>query len=549
MKRERNKGTVRGLIIFLLWVGGMLSLSVSITLADGCYISERAVKKIPEISAQRAILSWKDGRETLVISSALNSEAQKLGWLIPLPSVPDRIEKQSPGALKTLNFCIQPRITHDPTPGLGAVIFLVFTGNLLLATLLFKRHRFLDLLVLLLILVFLSGLLLPSFAAARGAMTSQSTSVSVEKTVKVGAYDIAVLRAKTSDDLDAWLTGNGYSPLPAAAKEIVSEYAGHQWVFAAIKLTREQVGANTPHPLSMTFASEQPVYPLRLTTLAGGSPLFEIFVIGDKKASCDLLKEEFCDTFTKITFVPGPHDDFEPGDTCSGVATKLEIGHPAITKLMWNNCILTKFSGSIEAARMVNDLHFAWLPFKAYRQHLYTMKGARETAWILFTCLMGVCFFVSMLVCHKRISQPAGLSWYFVKVFFPLAAVTGCVSAIVFVMMPKLPASEVQITHRIFQRHQPRILYSHIDFLLKDNPDVVKKTDAEIIDYLLKNLSSDRSKPTPSKDRPGILNSVTGSWLESEDTPGNFAVERQATNLVIRVYDHTGRPMIFEYPL
>ena len=90
--------------------------SASAAMGDGCYIPEHAVRKIPEIPAQRAVLSWKDGVETLVISSALDSEAQKLGWIIPIPAVPRVIEKESPGALKTLNFCIQPKITHDISP-------------------------------------------------------------------------------------------------------------------------------------------------------------------------------------------------------------------------------------------------------------------------------------------------------------------------------------------------------------------------------------------------------------------------------------------------
>jgi len=41
-------------------------LSASVAFGDGCYIPERAVRKIPEIVAQHAVLSWKDGVETLV---------------------------------------------------------------------------------------------------------------------------------------------------------------------------------------------------------------------------------------------------------------------------------------------------------------------------------------------------------------------------------------------------------------------------------------------------------------------------------------------------
>src|SRR5271165_4941877 len=112
-----------GVIAFLL--------SASVAFGDGCYVPERAVRKIPEIVAQRAVLSWKDGVETLVISSALDSEAQTLGWIIPVPAVPTTMEKATPGALKTLDVCIQPTITHDLSREVRAAIAIVFVGNLL----------------------------------------------------------------------------------------------------------------------------------------------------------------------------------------------------------------------------------------------------------------------------------------------------------------------------------------------------------------------------------------------------------------------------------
>ncbi len=102
-------------------------LSASAAFGDGCYVPERAVRKIPEIAAQRALLSWKDGVETLVISSALNSEAQTLGWIIPVPAVPTTVEKATPGSLKTWNprgfdyrsGTRQAETTQTPTVGNG----------------------------------------------------------------------------------------------------------------------------------------------------------------------------------------------------------------------------------------------------------------------------------------------------------------------------------------------------------------------------------------------------------------------------------------------
>ena len=136
-------------------------------LGDGCYIPERAVRKIPDIPAQRAVLSWKDGKETLLISSALNSESQKLGWIIPLPAVPDKIEKQSPGGLKTLEFCIQPEITHDLYPTLSRSIYVFLVGNLVLATLLFRKKPLGLLLLEFFLFMIIPALMLPALGAGR----------------------------------------------------------------------------------------------------------------------------------------------------------------------------------------------------------------------------------------------------------------------------------------------------------------------------------------------------------------------------------------------
>ncbi len=151
-------------LLCLVVIGFLLSSSAAF--GDGCYVPERAVRKIPEIAAQRALLSWKDGVETLVISSALDSEAQTLGWIIPVPAVPTTVEKATPGSLKTLDFCIQPKITHDLSQEVHAVIVVVFLGNLVLATWWFKRKRFLDLLLWLFLFFILAGLLLPAMGTA-----------------------------------------------------------------------------------------------------------------------------------------------------------------------------------------------------------------------------------------------------------------------------------------------------------------------------------------------------------------------------------------------
>jgi hypothetical protein len=240
-------------------LGVLVALAfASAAFADGVYIPDRAVRKIPEIPAQRAVLSWRDGQETLLISSALDSESQKLGWIIPLPAVPKTIERQTPGALKTLDFCIQAEITHDLYSQVVFAAYAFFVANIVLATLLFKQR---DRLGYLLVELFFFGVVPSLMLPTAGASAVNAARVQVVKTATVGSYQISVLRPKKLDDLNVWLAENGISRLPAMASPPVADYVADGWVFAAIKLVRGEPGVNAPHPIEMTFPSKQPVYP------------------------------------------------------------------------------------------------------------------------------------------------------------------------------------------------------------------------------------------------------------------------------------------------
>jgi hypothetical protein len=518
---------------------GVLLLCVSAAFGDGCYFPEQAVRKIPDIPAQRAVLSWKDGVETLVISSALKSEAQKLGWIIPLPAVPQTIEKETPGGLKTLGLCIQPEITHDLYPAIKAAVVSALIANLIMGTFLFKRKRVVDVIIVVLLLVVFYSLLLSASAGAGGSI--KATKMRVEKSVAVGAYQISILRPKKLGDLNAWLGENGFSTLPAAADAVVDDYLAKGWVFAAIRLTRGESGANAPHPIRLVFSAKQAVYPLRLTALARGNTQFEVFAIGRDTASCDLLKEEFCDRFTKLSpgtwalYVP---DRYEPGDSCQGNSSRCRIGHSAICSLMWNDCVLTKFSGTISAAEMTKDIDFQWRPFHAYRQHFYTMQGARDVAVIVFVSLLGGWVFVSMIVFSKRITQAGGGRWYFGKAILPAIVVSAIVAGIVYAGLPRLAASEVAVgSWRQWSRF-PLSLQSRIESLLEDHADILRGTEQEIAAGLLRNLTEAGSDYAE--------NALTRNRLQIEDSPGNFTVVKRDKKIVIRVYDSDGRVLLIE---
>jgi Uncharacterized protein conserved in bacteria (DUF2330) len=514
----------------------------SVAFGDGCYMPERAVRKIPAIPAQRAVLSWRDGQETLVISSALDSESQKLGWIIPLPAVPVTIEREYPGALKTLGFCVQPEITHDLHSQVTFAVYVFFFASLALATVLFKKKPLGFLLIEVFLFVILPALTLSASGVA-GSTAAKAANVLVEKSVSVGDYDVNILKPAKSADLSDWLVRNRFQALQPTAEKTVADYISNGWVFAAIKLTRAESGSNVPHPIKMMFPSREPVYPLKLTASAGGSTAFEIFVIANDSAACKPLEEEFCDRFQvgeNTEYSSDAH--YETKKCFVGETSKQTIGHPAICSLMWNNCILTKFFGTIKADDMIADLQFDWKPFKSYRQHFFTDQGARQFAWLLFVCMTGCWIGASMVACRASMVKDWGLIRYLSIVFFPAAVLFAVIAAIGFVRCPKLASSEVARGSWFLSKHHTIILHDYIKSTLEENPKILHGTEKEIGESLIK-LRSDTGEQRTRQ------NAVMGTDILLEDSPGNFTVEKSDKKIIVRVYDMVGRPMLIEHPI
>ena len=81
----------------------LLFTVASVAYADGKFFRPvEAIDDRPDILFQRALLVWRDGTETLVIESAVDSQSTKLAWVMPLPGVPEAIEKVSVGLFPTL---------------------------------------------------------------------------------------------------------------------------------------------------------------------------------------------------------------------------------------------------------------------------------------------------------------------------------------------------------------------------------------------------------------------------------------------------------------
>ena len=496
-------------------------------LADGCYVPDRVVRKLPEIPTQRALLCWKDGTETLMISSTLDSEAQKLGWLIPLPSVPREMAKADPGALKTLAFCVQPRITHDLIPEVFAVTLLIgwLAFGAVIAT--FRKESLIGFIVWSLVLLVLGAMLLPALNKAGGTAIAK---INVERTAKVGAYEISVLKAGGPTELNRWLAENGFTSLPPAAEPMVADYVRRGWVFAAIKLTRAEQGSSTPHPVKLVFSAQEAVYPWKLTTLAGGQSLLELFVVGPSRAKAGKLKTEFCQ---RLRTESGWRFKLGSGWSGPGIfdaeQVGVAIGHPEIVPLLWDGCVLTKLSGYLNARRQTDDLPVRWTGFEPYQQHFYTTAGARSIAWMLFVGVLGIICVPGLILCRT----PNGERFYFGRLLPRTMLAAVLIAGVTYLCLPKLRGSEFQVgwTEHSF----PFKVSASIGMILQPDENLRQKDEDAIAQEIVRRLH--------------LPNLLIGGEVCAEISPGNFTIEKRDGKVVVRVYDRTGLPSQVEaYP-
>ncbi len=361
-----------------LQLGKMKSMALGICLAwlvlipvcalgDGGFIPSTAFQKV-EIPDQRALIHFADGKETLVIDTAFKGSGTNFAWIIPVPSVPT-IEPATTGLFSTLQIIFQPKIVHEVT---GYYKFAIFLG-IIVAYVLRKRRRGESPVGMLLIVAFfaiLSSLLLPALGTADSASLS-GDEVSVLERKTVGLYETATLSSRDGQAVFDWLNQNGFVA-PTNFIPAIRAYAQEGWYFVAskIRLNASLAEAAKPHPLTLTFKTEHPVYPLRLTGINNDSCRIELYVFGPSRAELSNFKVERC---AEPSY---PSEEELPAWRLKG----LRIRHPLLRKLVDGSPVATKLTGQLSCRQMQADAYIAWTPFREKQLARYSEQGAAVTA-------------------------------------------------------------------------------------------------------------------------------------------------------------------------
>lgn len=90
-----------------------------------------------------------------------------------------------------------------------------------------------------------------------------------------------VLRGGTAEGVVRWLADNGYAQKPTV-EPVIAQYLADGWVFTAVKLRTDVPVSGAVDPIVLTFASEELVYPMRMSSVAEDPGSVTAYVLADE---------------------------------------------------------------------------------------------------------------------------------------------------------------------------------------------------------------------------------------------------------------------------
>lgn len=177
-----------------------------------------------------------------------------------------------------------------------------------------------------------------------GGVEAPGGEVTVVDHVEVGPYELAQLTGTDNRAVSDWLTAKDFTLPPDLARHL-GPYLAEGWLVIAVHLrpeAAEETFDDGLPPMRISFATDEPVYPMRLSAAAERSQPLRLYVLADHRMDV-----------TDPT--PG---DSEPDLTFAGWLTPDELDeHPELAKLVTERRFLTRYDARVDPEEVTDDIH------------------------------------------------------------------------------------------------------------------------------------------------------------------------------------------------
>ncbi|MFQ6030528.1 MAG: DUF2330 domain-containing protein, partial [Dehalococcoidia bacterium] len=206
------------------------------------------------------------------------------------------------------------------------------------------------------------------------APAAESADVMVHATGEVGPYGFDVISSEDPDALVNWLREHDYRVTPDM-EPLIDVYVEEEFAFLAMRLLPDQ-GAQDVQPIKITYPSEYPMIPLRLTAVAANANMaVMVWVYADKQA-VPMNYAELQIPYEDITFttfggsnyrqlIGQRADDFGGQGFITEYAAptrELAVTHPLLQELRRHYAYVTRLNTVISPEEMTVDPVFDFDP-------------------------------------------------------------------------------------------------------------------------------------------------------------------------------------------
>lgn len=202
---------------------------------------------------QKAVIFFHDGTEEMVLSVRFEGAAGEFAWLVPTPTEPE-IEESNILLFEMMSTFMPPDLSMIDESRWGEV---------------------------------LNGL-------------EVTAGVSVMNEMTLGPFDLTVVSSDDAADLRVWLNDRGFA-LDPGAESVLAGYIDAGWCFTAMRINPSylegqgwtgsdyQLSDGTITPLRFTFRTEQPVFPLAISSVNPGPTEVLLYVLAGEPCVNDVM--------------------------------------------------------------------------------------------------------------------------------------------------------------------------------------------------------------------------------------------------------------------
>ncbi|WP_285583439.1 DUF2330 domain-containing protein [Actinoallomurus iriomotensis] len=303
--------------------------------ACGCGALVTSTRSGVNVADETSIVRYDGGQEEIVMRLSVRSQARDAAWLMPTPARA-RVTLGDSAWFDQLDRLTEPAVV---------------------------RHRRW--------LPRLGGDTMVGAAAPR-----RGDGVGVLARQRLGPFEVTTLSAGDSRALASWLTAHGYR-LPGRLAEALKPYVARHWTYTAIKLAPRQgrlTGALDP--LRVTFASDAPIYPIRLSRLATSPQSVHLYVLAPHRVSVSGLEGGMLTTY-------------------AGRVTPSMVASPGLRAMVGDGAFLTEVvRHGIPPSAFTDDLRLGYTADTPYREvvnvdgGLVTFLGVPAYLWFVVGLLV-----------------------------------------------------------------------------------------------------------------------------------------------------------------